>query len=406
MRLARLAATASILFVPLAQADELYKFTANVDGRTTRFGFQTTQEAVDVFSTTDLSRFVAGYTGAEAVRIDVDYRGLPITTAFPNRFGGPANYAELHFTIPSMGIDRTFTGADRDASVDLLWNYLKDGNLLGDISKKLAAVSPVDPVAGNPNSMMSQLVANDFAGAFDAGSKVVPDGGKQGNPNLVGLGLRFGQYRQADVDSRSITLPLSYTIRSDLDPRRQLVISMPISRTEVQGSTSYYTGLGLAYRVPLTDNWSVTPAGNYAVTGSVDLGSMAQMASASLTSSYVFELGSKDLVIGNMVGWYRTLKFSHDGYSYDPGLSNVVFRNGAMLSVPFRLSGKAMAVEYSLIDTRFKGSELYLNNYHEAGITLGTNRSASSARSFLRAGATYLWSAKSKGFTLNLGYWF
>jgi hypothetical protein len=235
---------------------------------------------------------------------------------------------------------------------------------------------------------------------------VVPDGGKQSNPNLLGLGLRFGQYRQADVDSRSITLPLSYTIRSDLDPRRQLVINLPISRTEVQGSTSYYTGLGLAYRVPLTDNWSVTPAGNYAVTGSVDLGSMAQMASASLTSSYVFELGSKDLVIGNMVGWYRTLKFSHDGYSYDPGLSNVVFRNGAMLSVPFRLAGKAMAVEYSLIDTRFKGSELYLNNYHEAGITLGTNRSASSARSFLRAGATYLWSAKSKGFTLNIGYWF
>ena len=101
MRLARIAAMTAILFVPLAQADELYKFTATVDGRTTRFGFQTTQEAVDVFSTTDLSRFVAGYTGAEAVRIDVDYRGLPITTAFPNRFGGPANYAELRFAIPS-----------------------------------------------------------------------------------------------------------------------------------------------------------------------------------------------------------------------------------------------------------------------------------------------------------------
>ena len=406
MRLARILATATILFVPLAQADDLYKLTTTIDGKATRFGFQTTQEAVDVFSSTTLSRLVPGYTGAEAVRIDVDYRGLPISTAFPNRFGGAGNYAELRFTIPSMGIDKTFTGTDRDASVDLLWDYLKQGNLLGDVAKKLAAVSPVDPVAGNPNSMMSQLVANDFAGAFDAGSKVVPDGGKQDNPNLLGLGLRFGQYRQADVDSRSVTVPLSYTIRSDIDPRRQLVISVPISRTEVQGSTSYYTGLGLAYRVPLTDNWSVTPSGNYAITGSKDLGTMAQMASAALTSSYVFELGDKDLVIGNMAGWYKTLKFSHDGYSYDPGLSNVVFRNGAMLSTPLRLFGKAMAVEYSLIDTRFTGSELYLNNYHEAGITLGTNRSATSARSFLRAGATYLWSAKSKGFTLNLGYWF
>jgi hypothetical protein len=404
MRFARNVALASFLLAPLVQAQDLYNFTATVNGKTTRLGFHTAEQAIDALSG-DLASLIAGYTGQEPVFMQLDYRGLPITGAFPIAFGN-GSYTQLRFTIPSLGIDKTFTGADRDASAELLWDYLKDGNVLGQVSKRLAAVSAVDPVAGNPNSMMSQLVANDFSGAFDGASRVVPDGGKQSGANLTGLGLRFGQYRQAGAESRSVTLPLSYTIRSDVDPRRQLVFSMPISRTEVQGATSYYSGFGAAYRLPVNDNWTLTPSGNYAVTGSADLGSLAQMASASLTSSYVFELGNKDLVIGNMVGWYRTLKFSHNGYSFDPGLSNVVYRNGAMLSVPLRLFGKAMAIEYSLIDTRFTGSELYLSNYHEAGITLGTNRSAASARSFLRAGATYLWSAKSKGFTLNLGYWF
>jgi hypothetical protein len=408
MRLVRILAVAPLLLVLPAHADDLYRFRATMNGTTSTFGFQTTQETIDAFANNRLSRYVAGYTGAEAVDIAIDYRGLTIQTAFPNAFGGSANYTELRFVIPSLGIARSFAGTDRDDSAELLFDYLKSSDLLGQISKKLVAVSPVDPVAGNPNSMMSQMVANDFAsGMADAGGKGVPaQAGKEGNPNLLGLGLRFGQYRQADIDSKSVTLPFSYTIRSDIDPRRQLVINLPVSRTEVQGSNSYYAGVGLAYRLPMNDAWTLTPSGNYAVTGSKDLGSMAQMASASLTSAYVFELSSMDLTIGNMVGYYKTLKFSHDGYSYDPGIANTVFRNGLMLSSPLTLFGKAMSIEYAAIDTRFTGSELYLNNYHELSVTLGTNRSASSARSFLRAGASYLFSPKSKGLTLNLGYWF
>jgi hypothetical protein len=407
MRLARILALAPLAFALSAHADDLYRFQVTMNGRTTNFGFQTTQDTVDAFTNNTLSRYVQGYTGAEAVDIALDYRGLRIQTAFPNAFGGAANYAEMRFTIPSLGIDQRFTGTDRDDSAERLLDYLKSTDLLGLINRKLVAVSPFDPIAGNPNSMMSQMVANDFAGGMgDAGGRNAPQAGKEATPNLIGLGLRFGQYRQADVDSKSVTLPFSYTIRSDIDPRRQLVINLPISRTEVQGATSYYSGLGLAYRLPMNDNWTLTPSGNYAVTGSVDLGSMAQMASFSLTSAYVFELSNMDLTIGNMAGYYRTLKLSHDGYSYDPGIANTVLRNGIMLSSPLTLFGKAMSIEYSAIDTRFSGSELYLSNYHEIGVTLGTNRSASSARSFLRAGASYLFSSRSKGLTVNLGYWF
>lgn len=408
MSLVRVLALVPLALVLPVHAADLYRFQVTVNGQTTRFGFQTTQETVDAFSNNELSHYVPGYTGAESVDIALDYRGLQIQSTFPNAFGGSANYTELRFTIPSLGIDQRFTGTDRDNSADRLLDYLKSSDLLGLINRRLVAVSPFDPIAGNPNSMMSQMVANDFAaGMMDPGGRgAAAQGGKEASPNLIGLGLRLGQFRQADVDSKSVTLPLSYTIRSDIDPRRQLVINLPVSRTEVQGAASYYTGLGLAYRLPMNDNWTLTPSGNYAVTGSKDLGSMAQMASFSLTSTYVFELPGMDLTIGNMAGYYKTLKLSYDDYSYDPGIANTVLRNGIMLSSPLTLFGKAMSIEYSAIDTRFTGSELYMRNYQELGVTLGTNRSASSARSFLRAGASYLFSSKSKGFTVNVGYWF
>jgi hypothetical protein len=130
------------------------------------------------------------------------------------------------------------------------------------------------------------------------------------------------------------------------------------------------------------------------------------MVSGSLTSSYVINRDGYDIAIGNMVGYYQTLKAQAGDFSYDPGIKNTIFRNGVMLSQPINAFGKGMSIEYSLIDTRFTGDALYTDGYDEIGITLGTNKSANSARSYLRAGVSYLTSSTAKGFTANLGYWF
>ena len=69
--------------------------------------------------------------------------------------------------------------------------------------------------------------------------------------------------------------------------------------------------------------------------------------------------------------------------------------------------GSKMAAEFSIIDTRYLGSEKpFVTDSQEVGITLGTNRKASNARSFTRMGATYVRSKTTKGFTVNLGFWF
>ena len=66
-----------------------------------------------------------------------------------------------------------------------------------------------------------------------------------------------------------------------------------------------------------------------------------------------------------------------------------------------------MALEVSYINTLFSGTDLYSKQYNEFGLTIGTNKSATSARSFLRGGITYLQGQNGiKGLRLNFGYWF
>lgn len=386
-----------------AAAAPIFQVTATTS-TTVTLGFTSAQDAIDVIGPNKLGQYVP-YTGVEAATIGLNFRGLPMTVAHPNGAGDPL----LTLSIPSLGIAQNFTGATRADSQRLLSDFFKSGDVLSQIMRRLAEVSPVDPIAGNPNSLMSQMVANDFNNSFfGVGSNLAPPQASTNDstPNLIGIGLRFGQYRQGSLTSQNLTLPLSYTIRSNIDPRRQLILSLPISQTDAEGSKAYYVGAGAAYRFPMNDNWTLTPSFSYAVTGAPDFGSVSQIAAASLSSTYVIPMKSYDLAIGNMVGFYKTLKFSANGYSFDPNISNTVFRNGVMLSTPISFMGRKMSIEYSLIDTRFTGTALYNEGYDEIGITIGTNKNAQSARSYLRGGISYLFSPQSKGFTVNIGYWF
>lgn len=395
-------AAAALSICNVAGAADVFTVTGTVNGTETRsFGFSRAEDVLN-FPSSLSSRFTTYTTGTEAATMGIDFRGLGMTAEYG------AGLTHLEFTVPSLGIHEFFPGATRDESQQQFSDFMKKngGDILSRIMKQLAAVSPHDPIAGNPNSMMSQMVASDFATAFNGiGSNI---GSRQSgdSDNLIGVGARFSSLRQNGIDNRSLTIPFSYTVRADIDPRRQLIINAPVTLTEVGGAQAYNIGLGAAYRLPLNDNWTITPAVNYGAAGSKDLGAFGQAVSASVSSTYVFEGKGYDVVVGNMVGYYTTLKLSAGGYSYNPEIANVVFRNGVMYSQPVTVFGKRMSIEYSLIDTRFTGTKLYNEGYDEIGVTLGTNKNASSARSFMRAGANVLFGPRTKGFSLNFGYWF
>ncbi|WP_220807911.1 hypothetical protein [Noviherbaspirillum aridicola] len=388
-----------------AAAADLFTVTGTVSGlssETRSFGLSSAEDVFNFPRFESLHTRFGNYTGVEAAAMHIDFRGLPMVVSYP-----VAESSLLVLHVPDLNIHEEFHGATREESRRAFSDFMKKngGGILNRIMKRLVAESANDPIAGNPNSLMGQMVANDFANGFT--SLVSNAGTKEDNAsNLIGIGARVSSIKQDGLRNTSVTIPLSYTIRSDIDPRRQLIFNLPLTYTSVESAKAYNLGFGVAYRLPINDEWTITPSAGYGATGSKDLGAYGQAVSAALTSAYVISGSGYDIAIGNMVGIYKTLKLEAGGYSYNPDIQNLVFRNGVMFSQPVNVFGRKMSIEYSLIDTRYTGTKLYNEGYDEIGVTLGTNKNASSARSFLRAGATYLFSPRSKGFTLNLGYWF
>jgi hypothetical protein len=353
----------------------------------------------------NLQQIDAQYSPASAVVIRAGYRGLPLILQ------SPAGSTTVTLSIPLLGYTNSFAAeTSRDGNTTDLFNYLKSSgaDLINQMQKKLAEVSPVDPVAGNPNSMQSRMVSDDFDRSFTQfASNIKSNDNTTQSSSLIGVGLTLGSMSAGGLTTTTTTVPLSYTVRNDLDPRKQWTFYAPLSASNTQGAQSYTGNLGLAYRFPVNDEWALSPAFGYGITGSVDLGSAAAMMATSLTSQYTLKLDGYDLAFGNMIGLYQTTPLSAGDYSSNPGLSNTVYRNGVLLSVPTNAFGSKMALETSFILTNYTGSALYSSQYEEIGITLGTNKSANAARSYGRAGATLLsGSGGVSGYRLNFGYWF
>jgi hypothetical protein len=403
---ATLFAVGFLLSAP-AHATDIFTLTVTTGGGTGSLGFTSVPDLFDKLSNGGLKSVESSYTNTAAANASIDYRGLPIQILTT------ANSDAVQLNIKSLGISENFSKqSTRDGNLDDLTNYFKrdGGAIIAALQKKLAEVSPVDPIAGNPASLQSQMASSDFDQTFTSFAtqiKAAPNanGQQQGaNSGLLALGLRFGNYSQAGLTTKTVTLPLSYTFHGWGDGR-QLTINMPLTYGKTEGAQIVQGGLGVAYRHPINDNWALTPALNVAASGSVDLGSVGAMTSASLTSQYGFKFKDLDWSMGNMIGTYSTLKIKTKDYSYDPGITNTIFRNGLMVSQPVSLVGHKLAIEYSFVNTRFNGAALYNQWTNEFSLTIGTSK-ASNLPSYLRAGITILRGQKSQGTTFNVGYWF
>ncbi|MES2263938.1 MAG: hypothetical protein V4724_35920 [Pseudomonadota bacterium] len=316
----------------------------------------------------------------------------------------------LSYRFPELGEAGSFTGANRDLSEDQFVDFLKKSDIIGRIMNYQAKHSATSAITG-VGGAIPMAGAADFSASFDPMSQVTTGAGGQGDSgggNLIGIGLGYASYNISGSGDKvkSTNLPLSYTIRNDIDPRRQLVFSMPLSQVKIGDADSYHAGLGVSYRFPLNDHWTLTPGGKYSVVGSKDRATLSTVMSANLMSTYVIPQGSNAIAIGNMLGYYKTGKISSGDYAFNPDIALTMARNGVMYSMPTSAFGGKMAAEFSLIDTRYLGDKPFVDNTQEIGVTIGTNRKASNARSYTRAGLSYIRGKDTRGLTVNLGYWF
>lgn len=369
------------------------------------------------------------------------------------------NYAAasntFNYNFIEIGVSGSFTGVSRQDSQNQFVDFVKKSDVIGKLMKYQALHSATSPITG-VGGIIPMAGALDFSNSFDTLSKIASGppqisgisqlpGGVQGaisaqapgstpvnsqsssgtqapgglfaqsgmqsdagSNNLIGIALSYSSYNVTGSSDRvsSTSLPLSYTIRNDIDPRRQLVLSMPLTQVSIGDAKTYHGGLGAAYRLPLSDQWTLTPGGKYSIVASEDRATVATVMSANIMSTFVIPFDGLDMAIGNMLGYYKTGKFSHGDYSFSPDITLTMARNGVMVSMATSIFGDKMAAEYSFIDTRYLGDKPFVSSTQEIGVTVGTNRNATNARTYIRAGASYLKGKSVSGFTVNLGYWF
>jgi hypothetical protein len=221
------------------------------------------------------------------------------------------------------------------------------------------------------------------------------------------VGAQLGLFKDGGQSAKVLTVPLSYSMRSDLDPRRQFNVYLPVTVADINGARVSQFTLGGSVRLPLAKDWALTTAINYSTLDGKDLGQAGKMASLAVISAYTVRGDSSSVSIGNLLGHYRTLSGTVGGVDTGSGVANTVLRNGVLWSMAAPAwVGFGNSIEYSFVNTHYTGTALYLKNYSELGVSVGTNRRADSLRSYMQASLAAVLSSKTKGLQASFGYWF
>jgi hypothetical protein len=367
-----------------ASAKDLFSINVDVTTPTQAQGqasASTITDLIQLLQTQNLQSVVSAYTSTSAASAIMNIRGLGALASFP------ANSTTLNFSVPSAGVNVSFTGATRNDSEQQLLDFLtkNGGSLQTKILQQAVANSPVDPVAGNPGSLQNNMAAADYAIATGiglnglAGPAIGPNGTLLQQPNLVTLGGDVGVLNAGGYTSTVVTLPLRYTI-AFADPRWALTFDMPLTYVNTQGDASFFGSLGAALRIPLLTNWYLTPTVRFGGAGSVDLGAAALEYSGGMTSRYDIFYHDLMITVGDGVNVVKTAGLSIGDVHVNYDLTNELWNNGIQAegSLPWTMFGNPTSWQGYLVDTYVSGSKVYVNHYDEIGFTVGTRHGMNS----------------------------
>lgn len=379
-------------------------FEANVtSGGTTRQICRNTLESFYQTTIRDVGNLFPGYTENSTVSSTSRLLGVNTLLDFAN------GSKTLTLRIPEIGVNQSFTGINRRESAILLRNFLRDNpRLYGDLQRRQVATSPLSPITGT-GGVMGQAIMADFSSSFtESATRIATSqsNAAQGAQSVIGAGVLVSSHSVAGADVRSVAVPLSYTVRNDIDPRRQALVRAGFGQLDSAGSKSYQARLSAGYRFPMSDSWVLTPMLGASVAGSKDAAFYVGVFHGSIASTYTWEFDSFDLTMGNMLGYYQSFSPPGKSFATDPRIRTTAIVNGLFLSQPVSFGGSKMSMEYGVSDTRLSGTSLYQNNSQEVSISLGTNKSALSARSFLRGTLAMQRAKDSRGVSLSVNYWF
>jgi len=404
-----------LAFAYNAQATDL--FTVNADAGSIGTRTQTFHKIEDSINFMNVANLQSAFSGTSFNAYTTNYTVSGLYRGLNARFVTVGNTITMH--IPAINFTKSFPGITRDDAVRQIKDWFKKdgGSSLDALFRKYAEQTPIDPIAGNPNSLQARTVTTAFDRGFTrlatsvaSAESASSNDSEKTNANQMTAAFKYNS-SFGDYKNSSYTLPLGYVWRFDDDVRHQLSFDLPLGYSDIEKGQVYNLGFGVGYSHPLAESWVMSAGVDYGATLSLDLGSGGHLLTSNLTSLYTYAFTSSMKVhMGNMFGYSTTLPMSAGDYSSDPKLDNYIFRNALLFYFGTPAIMKNTGVELFVIDTRYLGTKLYDDNYQEIGMSFGFDRPSYEGRRrsdrSLRIGVTGMIAKNNNGVTMNLGYAF
>ncbi|HEY5658960.1 MAG TPA: hypothetical protein VIY27_14320 [Myxococcota bacterium] len=377
-RMAWLAATATALLTAAsgALADKLFETQFTVGGvPIASDGTNKISNVPDMYNSSSLDALLG--SGFNPVTDDflasLNLRGLNGTLSWT------ASTGELALVIPEV-LDIRITGTNYEDVLDRLEDWLKGdfetdlapSDALTALLQGLVEHSPVDPFAGNPNSLQSRMLSSDYRlgteGPFTSG-----DGPLDPSTNLVGLGLEYGHFSAGGYRGELLELPIDYRINFR-DPKWSLLFNLPLTATFTEDQWSILASGALGVQFRPTEWWSLTPLFRMGAAGSIDVGALGVLYGFTLTNHMrLFEWRGIRLAMGNMAGFTKSMDDIEVGdYQFSYDITNPMTRNGGYVEGEFDLLGVPAGWKVFGSNMLLFGDDLFAESQNEVGVQLST----------------------------------
>lgn len=390
---------ALVLLALFAEAKEPYKANYTVGSLSGTISTSNIVDLVKDLSTASLQGKISGYTSNSPISLALNLRGLDATASYA------ANSTILNVQIPAQGVAVTFGGSTREESNRLFEEYYLTGaHDRSDWRKVYAEKTPIDPIAGNPNSLLALMAQSDYNLArLDALSGCCECfWSAQGIENQMQLGLSVGKAMIKGWDTLCATLPFRYS----LSPNKSwaFILDFPLTFLDTGSAWSVDGSLALAFRIPVIYTWTLTPEVRFGLGGSLSLATLGSFIDAGLNSNINIPISDFVFGVTNFAGYYSSIPLDWGGIHFDYDLTNAILKNGIHLttckevligSVPFNF-------DFGFTDSLFLVDKLYMEHYDEVSFMIICNYLRSSVkRDSLIFGASYQFGEK--GYNAYIG---
>jgi len=383
----------SLLFVVLghsAFADDLFSINITSPDSIEPFiqTFTDINDLIDASQQSSLAINLDGYNQASAAEILIR---LGDKNA---RIDYAANSTELVFTFGECDIpNETFNEGSRERNEEAFRDFVDNNrqNLLD---------------CTNSNSGTETVITG-----IDnwAGSDIGKDADDEESGTAVGLSV--GRYSIGNQNHNVLTIPISYTHYFE-EEGRKLRLSAPISYIDINGSKVFKVSGGAAYTRPMNEKWTVIPAFRVGLTGSDDMAIGATTVSATVTNQYEFSHKNKHITLSNMLGLMTSLDYSIGDFNSYYDVDNQVIKNGITVEYPltYKMFGGETSMEFSLANTQFFGTKVFVDNYTDIAVSMGTRRKVGgkdNTQDSMQLGFTFTTGKRGyRGGKINFGYKF